>query len=156
MEEWRLFDVEFMTNGTFNYIMEKVLQFDDWSESYPMINAATVKFPEELTLEFYYEPKELRNKPYKLIGDYIHPGRPQSAQYLRSFLENSHDHATRHLTGLDVAGKELALYVSVQEMLGPVEDLPDLVDLGHHHYSFYNESRALYRTKLHEPWQQAW
>ena len=41
--------------------------------SNPLINQGSVKYPEELTPEFYAEPVEVRDKPHKLLRDYQAP-----------------------------------------------------------------------------------
>lgn len=60
MQEIDVFEHEFFRNRTLNLFYEKLMFFDDWNETFPILNSLTVDSEEEAKLEFFYN-KKLQN-----------------------------------------------------------------------------------------------
>ena len=57
MQEIDVFEHEFFRNRTLNLFYEKLLFFDDWNETFPIINSLSVDTEEESTLDFFKNKK---------------------------------------------------------------------------------------------------
>jgi hypothetical protein len=57
MQEIDIFEHEFFRNRTLNLFYEKLLFFDDWNETLPIINSLSVDTEEESTLDFFKNKK---------------------------------------------------------------------------------------------------
>jgi hypothetical protein len=53
MQEIDVFEHEFFRNKTLNLFYEKLMFFDDWNETLPILNSLTVDSEDEAKLEFF-------------------------------------------------------------------------------------------------------
>ena len=57
MQEIDVFEHEFFRNKTLYLFYEKLMFFDDWNETFPILNSLTVDSEDEAKLEFFNNKK---------------------------------------------------------------------------------------------------
>ena len=66
---WKMLE-EYFTKNTTSHFFEKIMIFEDWNQSLPIITPERVKAKEEATFEFFSVPKERRGLTLNYTDQY--------------------------------------------------------------------------------------
>lgn len=129
---------ELLIKNTSKSYTERIMIFDDWEESFPVITPKKVKTPVEATTGFFNVPKQRRNLRLNYTEQYedktkVYMANIRRTPYTLKYLTadtviNPHERLV--IRYLNVPNISRGLHISVRDY-----DNPDLI-LGHDKYSY--------------------
>jgi hypothetical protein len=124
--------------------------FEDWEDSFPIINPERVATPIEATVEFFAIPKDKRNHRLNYTDEFEDLSQITHKKIKRSVWEFSNE-IKKHtnLNFLNVPNIARGIQISVRELSNQ-----DKI-LGHNKYDYYLPKRELLWTRFDKKWQEA-